>query len=141
MTDQLIFKCNEEINYNPLVLGFSFFKVIKEESNIKGYWKDEAGKLYIDNIEKISIPIIRKELLLYYVKEAFRLGEKAVFYKNRFNEAVIQSKEGTQILRYQRHIVENKKPNNEYIKELLNDYNGLTVYRLDDNNYLIEIYK
>ena len=142
MKDQLIFACNEAINYNPIVLTFGFFKVIQEESNIKGYWKDESGNLYIDNIQKIRVPFIRKDLLEVFKRQAFADGELAVLYKNPYNEAVIEDRNGkAEVLKNQIHIKENVRPSDEYIKLLLENANGLTVYEIEEDNFLIEIYK
>jgi len=142
MNNQLIFPVNEKVNYTPLVLRYTFFQVIQEDSNIKGYWKDNKGTLHVDNIRKINIPIIRKELLQGFIRQAFRDGEKALFYKNISNEAVILDNKGSEtVLKNQVHILENIEPSEAYVLELLKNANGLTVYKINDSKFLIEIYK
>ena len=52
------------------------YKVIKEKSNIRGYWKDEAGKLYKDNIKLIDYNRAT-------VKELFQWGAGCIVYQFR----------------------------------------------------------
>lgn len=143
MIKHTIIREAEKINYKPLVLGYSFFKVIKEKSDIIGYWfYKKENKLYINYIEKIYISILYRDYLNGLVNKAFASGERAVFYKNTNNEAVIVNQDKSEIiLKNQIHIVENKKPTDNYIKELLKNTEGLTIYKLHDKKYLIEIYK
>lgn len=141
MNNQVIIPECEKIAKKPLALFYNFFRVIKEESNINGYWKDK-GKLYIDNIQKINVSIIHKDYLQSLIYQSFREGEKAVFYKDFNNYAIILDNKGQKItLKNQVHIRENKKPSDNYIKELLKNTEGLTIYELKENDYLIEIYK
>ncbi len=142
MLNTMIIPECEKITDSPPALIYSFFRVIKENSSIKGYWKDQEGKLYIDNIQKINVSIIHKDYLQCLIYQAFKEGEKAVFYKDFNNYAVILDNKGQKItLKNQIHIRENKKPSDNYIKELLKNTEGITIYEISKNDYLIEIYK
>lgn len=132
---------NECINYKPLNLFSTLFKTVEYSTDVQGYWKDNNGKLYIDNIELERFSIIEDTPFRYAKSNLFRNGEDCIFYKNKFNEGVIEyPKKSKTILRNRIAIIENSKPSIDYIKELLKNNNGLTVYAIDTGKYLIEIY-
>lgn len=132
---------NEKINYNPLVLVNRILMPIKHKTDIKGYWLDN-NKIYIDNIIVKSFFAIHTSEFYNQIKILFSQGELAIFYKNIHNEGIIIDKQGKKtILKNRIAYIENKKPSKKYIKALLIQHNGLTIYKLKDNKYLIEIYK
>lgn len=132
---------NEKINYNPLVLCNTLFNIVSYNTDIQGFWVDK-GKLYIDNIELKKYEAINQGFFYYAKEKLFKQGEKCVFYKNAFNEGVIEYPNyKTIILKNRIAWIENKKPSQEYIKELLKINGGLTVYKIGIRKYLIEIYK
>ena len=111
------------------------------ETDIQGYWINK-NKLYIDNIELLQYSIIYQSEFLSKIHRMFLDGEQAVFYKDIYNIGTIRYSNGTwQVLKNRIELIENKKPGNEYIKLLLKNCQGLTIYKIDNGKYLIEIYK
>ena len=132
---------NMKIDYRPMVLFYQLFIPVKYKTGIIGLWQDEKKKIYRDNIKIEYIPIIHYDYFKSLINKLFKAGEKAVFYKNFYNEAIILNQAGQEIkLKNRIAIIENSLKAS-YIKLLLNQHNGLTIYRLKDNKYLIEIYK
>lgn len=129
---------NEKIDYTPLVLCNTLFNIVQHETDIQGYWQDN-GKLFIDNIETKKYFAIDT---LYFNIEIKRLlkTEICVFYKNVYNEGIIQYKDKIVTLKNRKEILYNYNPSETEIKKLLKKYSGLTVYKIDNGNYLIEIY-
>ncbi len=133
---------NMKINYNPLVLFNTLFNIVSYDTKIKGYWIDENGKVYIDNIELQNYPIIRNLEFLNAIKVLFSIGEKCVFYKDVYNQGVLRfPNRKWKVLKNRIAWLENKKPSQKYIKALLNQHSGLTIYNMWEEKYLIEIYK
>jgi len=133
--------CNQRINENPLVLFNTIFNVVEHKTDIKGYWLDK-GKLYIDNIELLKFPIIYNDAFLNKIHLMFREGQEAVFYKDFYNIGNVRYKNGTwEVLKTRHEFIKDTKPSQEYIKKLLKINNGLTIYKIDNGKYLIEIYK
>ena len=132
---------NFKINYKPLVLVNTLFDIVSYKTDIEGYWVNK-GKLYIDNIKLIDFPFVRKFEFDLRIRLLFDNGERAIFYKNYFNEGCIIYPSGKiEVLKNRTAWIENKKPSQSYIKELLNNNNGLTIYKIGIKKYLIEIYK
>ena len=133
---------NLKIDYVPLVLVKTLFNTVQHKTNIKGYWKDSKGKLYIDNIELRQYKAIDNYAFRIAKDFLFAKGEKCIAYKNYYNELIIAypNNENT-ILKNRIAWIENKKPSRKYILELLKNTEGLTIYKLKDNKYLIETYK
>lgn len=134
------YEVNEKINHSPLVLFFRVFEPIKEKTDIVGFWKDEAGKVHRDNIQLYVRGLIFKEQIENKIESLFCRGEKAVFYKNPYNEGIIEYPDGKRDILKNRIAWTQKHLNAAFIKLLLNQHGGLTVYRIKDG-YLIEIYK
>lgn len=133
---------NLKIDYNPVVIVSTLFNVVQYETKVKGYWKDTEGKIYIDNIELKNYSAINDYAFRIAKQVLFSNGEKCIFYKNKYNEGVIQYPKGNKtILRKRIAWIENRKPSEKYISALLTFHEGLTVYELEDNKYLLEIYK
>lgn len=139
LNNQLL--CNYRINTNPLVLFNTIFNIVEHKTDIRGYWLDK-GKLYIDNIELLQYSIINYDSLLNKIHLMFADGEQAVFYKDFYNIGNIRYSNGSwEVLKNRIEIIENQNPSNEYIKLLLKNCNGLTIYKIDNGKFLIEIYK
>jgi len=133
---------NMKIDNIPLVLIKSLFCVVKEETDIKGYWKDKEGKLYIDNIVIKEYGAINEGAFQNMKSLLFASGEEAVFYKDASNYAIIEGKQGSKdILKKRIAWIENIAPSKEYIEVLLEQENGLTIYKLEEAVYLLEVYK
>lgn len=110
----------------------TLYKVIKGKAEIKGFWKDEHGKIYIDSIVKVNGTAEN-------IKEAFLSGELAVFVSNG-KEAVIIDKEGKKTPL--KHCIRwTEKPLRAgLVKELLKLHGGLTIYR-ENGGFTLEIWK
>ena len=133
---------NMKIDKIPLVLIKTLFCVVQNETDIKGYWKDSEGKLYIDNIEAKQYGAINEEAFQNMKKLLFASGEEAVFYKDASNYAIIEGKYGSKdILKKRIAWIEEEGPSKEYIEVLLQQENGLTIYKLEEAVYLLEVYK
>lgn len=134
--------CNEKVNYNPLVLSYALFYPVKHKTDIVGYWKDKDGKLYQDNIELRRYSPIFKDAMNYHKKELFAKGEICIAYKNVYNELIIEypNNDETFTLKHRTAIIEDNFPSDDYISLLLDNAEGLTIYSVDNGQYLIEIY-
>lgn len=53
------------------------YQVKKEKSNVRGYWKDDKGKLHVDNIQ---LKFIQPENIDQVLAQNYGAGELAVFY-------------------------------------------------------------
>lgn len=134
--------CNERVNLNPCVLCNSLFTVTDKETDIKGYWLDKNGKVYIDNIKIEKFFVIDTCYLNMRINTLFSQGEKCVFYKDIYNYGTLRYPDGKwQVLKNRIEIIEYGKPNDKYIAKLLEFHEGLTIYKIDNGQYLIEIYK
>ena len=74
------------------------YQVVKEKTNIKGFWKDDTGKVYVDNIKKVKYSDSIKH-------ELFEAGELSVFYTKSIKDntgckdfAVIENSDGSVII-------------------------------------------
>ena len=131
---------NEKIEYCPLVLCYRLFIPVKNKTGIIGLWRDRAGKVYRDSIKIETYGLIWKDLFKLVIGRLFKDGQKAVFYKNPYNEAVIEYQSGQrEILKHRIAYIE-RHIKAGYVKALLSQHGGLTIYRVD-RGYLIEIYK
>lgn len=115
----------------------AIYTVVKEKTNALGLWKDENGKVYIDNI-KLFFPksVSEYEAKLYSL---FASGEKAVFVRGR-EKAYIEDKEGSiQELSNKVTIqkLKGERLSHNEIKDLLNMYGGLTIFNTG-LGYIIE---
>lgn len=133
---------NMKIDYNPLVLCNILFYPVKYNTDVKGYWIDDNGKVYADNILMREYTLIDIGLFYHAKEKLFKQCEKCVAFKNPYNELVLEYPNcKTEVLKNRIAWVEKAKPSQDYIKELLSHHGGLTVYRIDNSKYLIEIYK
>ena len=115
---------------------YKLYNVVKHKTNIKGFWQDK-GKVYIDNINistcYADYVFVRK------ARKLFNSGELAIFYI-KDGKAYIEDNKGN--LTVLKHCIRYKKKyiSKDYIKALLKQYEGLTIYREGDQ-YIIEIWK
>lgn len=115
----------------------SIYEVTKEKTRIKGFWKDDKGKVYIDNI-KLYFPqdSLDFEGKLSYL---FAKGEVCVFVRGR-NKAFIQYPLTDHIIELTNlTTLERERLSFQEIKDLLNKYNGLTIFK-SYKGYLIELW-
>lgn len=131
---------NMKIDYNPIVLVNTLFNIVKYKTNIRGYWIDK-GKLYIDNVKCIEYFAINTLSFLAHKRQLFLSGQKCVFYKDIYNQGVLEYPNGTwEVLKKRKQIIYTCKPCQLDIELLLKKYEGLTIYKIDTGQYLIEIY-
>ena len=114
------------------------FDVVNYKTNVKGYWLDN-GKIYIDNV---NIKEFSKENYAFIIskRKLFRIKKQlAVFYiKN--NIAYIEDCKGNITILKNKIAWNEKRITKEYLKILLLQHKGLTIYK-NDNDYTIEIWK
>jgi hypothetical protein len=112
-------------------------EVTKKKTDIKGFWKDETGKVHIDNI-KLFYPQNAGEFesKLFIM---FSEGEKAVFTYGK-NKAFIINKNGDTITLNQKISERVDKLSFNQIKNWLNEYGGVTVFK-SPMGYLLESWK
>lgn len=116
---------------------YKLYDVVEYKTDIKGFWIDK-GKLYVDNI----IPYEYKDAYTFNTHKQILFETKkqlAVFYAKE-NKAYIEDRQGntttlSNCIRYkEKHI------SKAYIKALLFQHSGLTIYR-KQGYYIIEIWK
>ena len=110
--------------------------VIKDKTGIRGYWKDNTGKLYKDNILLRYVDNARLEDVKL---ELFNKGEKGIFYKV-MNTAIIEDTQGNRQYLNTKTLLKYKHIKPSLFKALLKKYTGFTVYK-NKGYYLIEIWQ
>lgn len=127
---------------NPLVLIQEVFIVVANETKTKGYWKNKEGKVFIDNIEVKRFFGIDFCYIQNLKNLLFASGEEAIFIKDCNNNAIIETREGNKtILRNRIAWIETRKPSQKYIEALLEQNEGFTIYELEEEIFLVEVYK
>ena len=110
-----------------------------KHSKIKGFYRDNTGKIYIDNV---FVKRYRQRIKLRKdIKVLFRQGESSVFIKEG-DRAIIEDKQGKRSILRNRQLLRRVKLSAQEIKGLLVKYNGLTIYNCKRSRglYFIEIY-
>lgn len=131
---------NMRVNNTPLVLVNTLFKVSTEKTDVEGFWLDN-GKVYKDYITPVLYPAIDSYYFRLAVQELFRQGELCVFSKDFRNHGVLEWSSGkTETIRERYEEISESRPDDEYLKILLEEFGGLTLYKIADNCYLIEAY-
>ena len=109
-------------------------------SKVKGFWRDDKGKVYVDNV---FIKRYRQRIKLRSgVKALFKQGEKSVFYKEGNDIAIIEDRQGKRSILCNRQVLRRVKLSGQEVKGLLSKYSGLTIYNCKRSRglYFIEIY-
>ena len=118
------------IIYNP----------VKVKTGIYGFWKDNKGKLYKDNIELIQVDkIFDFDVIL---KDLFNKGEKSVFVESDKTAFIFSNNIFSlpDILTTKNNIyIEKGKFTLSLFKSLLNTYNGFTIQKFN-SGYKITIW-
>ena len=114
------------------------YEVVKYKTSIRGYWRDNNGKLYKDYISlytpKNPLDFDNKCRDLFFKKE------KAVFVRGKEKAFVIYP-EKQEILENNTIILKDKgKLSPSFFKKLLSDYNGFTIFDAGEY-YLIDIWQ
>ena len=114
---------------------YNLYTVTKEKTNCKGFWKDNKGKIFVDNI---IIKNLSGENLYKEKKALFANGEKAVFYiLENLKIAIIENENG------QKEVLENcitwheNKLIPSEVKALLARHGGITIFK-NENGYTLE---
>lgn len=132
----------KRIDRTPVTMVNSLFTISEKYTGIVGYWEDKTGKLYTDNIIIEQYTAIRTLEFNARIKRLFKDGENAVFFKDIYNLGIIRFPNGTwDILANRIEIIEYSQPSIDYIHEIVRQHGGCTVYELEGNVFLIEIYK
>ena len=106
------------------------YQVVNYKTNIRGYWRDDNGKLYKDNIKQVKyIEAVKNRL--------FDSGELAVLYINNKGQAVIESNDGSETILKNKVSIEFKVFSIKILKDFLKKYGGVTVYKLH-TGYIVE---
>ena len=113
------------------------YEVTKSKTNIKGFWKDESGKVYIDNIKLYPLAsVVDFESKLFLM---FKQGEKAVFVTSKQKAFIVDDKGGFKTLSNKATLYRKTLSFNE-IKNLLNENGGITIFKREDY-FKIEYWK
>jgi len=116
---------------------YNLYTVTKEKSKIRGFWKAESGKIYIDKIKIENCE--NSQSLNEKSKALFLQGEKAVFY-SAINGAFIESASGKLDFLGHKITWQEKKLRPSFVKALLVQHGGFTVYK-NEKGFLFELYK
>lgn len=107
------------------------------ETDIRGFWLDNNGKLFTDNLILQSVNIWQLQTIK---KHLYQQGEQAVFYTENGTVAYIETKEKTQTLRTRKtQFIYSKNLSDAIIKNLCIQYGGCTIYT-KENGLLIEVW-
>jgi len=98
--------------------NISIYIPVKFETSIKGYWKDNTGKIFIDNI---LIQVCNELQALRIKANLFNSGELSVFYKDNLC-AMIGDAQGKRTYLYNQKLLRFKKISAGLFKALLKDY-------------------
>ena len=102
------------------------------KTGIVGFWVDDKGKLYRDNILIQSVNIYQYNRIK---ASLFKGGEKAIFYIEN-NNAIIEDKEGITILKEKKTFLHDAINENQ-IKEYCAIYGGCTVFKAE-GSFIVE---
>jgi hypothetical protein len=102
---------------------------VKFNSTIKGYWKDNKGQVYIDNIIIQTCTGLQFERIK---ANLFKQGEQAIFYIQD-DIAYIQGKDTLERLT-RNIIIENIQDKD--IQGLLNKYSGFTYFKTEKQAHI-----
>lgn len=113
------------------------FDIVNYKTGVKGFWIDK-NKIYIDNVRikevKEGYSFVISKRILFNVKK-----QKAIFYINKGKAYIEDIKGNKTILNHCIRYKENHLKTS-YIKTLLNQHSGLTIYK-NENDYTIELWK
>ena len=106
-----------------------------KKSDVRGFWLDKKH-IYAD---KIHISEYKTgHSLQRGINSLFNLNEKSVFYTSR-GKAYLQNSNGKIDILEHRRIYRRNKLSHTEVKNIINKYNGATIYK-KENGYIIEVY-
>ena len=111
------------------------YQVTKDKRiDAKGFWKDEAGKIFVDNIRILDV---NSRALRARATINFFNDELAIFYI-QYKTAIIENSNGSVIELKNKHIKYVNKLSCKEIKEWLAKYGGVTVHAKSQYGYKLE---
>jgi len=117
------------------------YSINKKKTEILGLWRDENGKIFRDNIEIKNLDYVQ---FLVEGNKLFLSGEKAIFYvlENVYNKnyAYIENEKGERQTLRNCITWQEKKLRPQFIKELILQHNGVTIFK-NENGYTLELWK
>ena len=121
-----------------LIPYYRLFTVCNKKTNIKGFWLDN-NKIYRDNLIIKDYTLINLDQFRSAKRTMFNDGELAVFYINHKGHGIIESSNGEKTILYHNKTYKLARLKASFIKVLLKEYGGLTVYK-EGNSFRIEVY-
>jgi hypothetical protein len=115
---------------------YKLYSVTNKKTGILGFWRDENGKVFRDKIKiKTFCALPRKD-----IAKLFLQGEKSVFYTSDDKIAVCLNSDYTK--KALCHCIKwnEKKLRPQFIKELILQHNGVTIYK-NENDFTFEIWR
>ena len=130
---------NIKVTYNPKTDTHTFYKMEPTPTKAKGFWLDNTGKVFIDNV--IITSYSQRVKLEKGIRSLFVKGEKAVFYKAD-NLGYCIDNTGKKEVFKNRLLIRRLKLKISEIKNLLKKFNGLTIYNCKKTRglYFIEVF-
>lgn len=121
------------MNKNIFKRSIVYYQVVKENSDVKGYWLND-NKLYRDNVRILHIT----PLELYKLKKSdFDKSELAVFYIQN-NTAYIEYKNNNPLtILKNRTIKKFSRLKDHTIKKYCQKFGGCTIHK-KENHYILE---
>jgi hypothetical protein len=132
---------NMRVDNNPIVLINTLFKVSDTITDVEGFWLDSNEKVHFDYIIPVSYPVICSFEFNTAIDVMLNDGEICVFSKDVHNYGVLHYKNNKkEVIKKRMESIRTVRPCEGELKKLLKQYGGLTLYRIADNCYVIEIY-
>jgi len=112
----------------------------KKKTSVRGLWRNENGKLFYDYIKVANVYYLEQDRLEKLKK---KYNQEAIFYIDTDRETG-----NIYYDRVQMDILRNRKLYNQVgffglkkkIKELLNQYGGLTIYKVTEGIWTLEVW-
>jgi len=123
-----------------LVPNYVLYNIVPYKTDIKGYYINDNGKIFSDNIIQKKYTIINKNLLDYNIRELFVNGEECIFYKDIHDNGIIQYPNGTRDILPNKRIFKRHNITRSILKGLLRLYGGCTIYK-HEGYFTIEVYE
>ncbi|MHA2012803.1 MAG: hypothetical protein ACTSWG_10590 [Candidatus Helarchaeota archaeon] len=106
------------------------------ETGIRGFWLDDNGKLFDDNILIQSVNPYQFQRIKHNL---FKRGELAVFYVENEN-AFIETKGGIEKLTTRKRQTIYNPITEKQTKALVEKYGGFTLFKNVDDTWIIEVW-
>lgn len=124
---------------------YTLYTVKDTKSQIMGFWRDDKGKLYVNNIQPVKYS--RRRELKEGIQKLFDRGRQAVFYTESIKgkevgKGVCIGKEGKKTVYHNKLLLKRSRLSGQEVRRLLLKHGGLTIYNYKRSKgfYLIEVY-